>query len=60
MRNPVKRFLQDEKGQGMTEYGLVLGGIAVVAVAVATIFGDTIKEKFSESAVTGWFEKKGE
>lgn len=33
MMNKFKSLLKDEQGQGMTEYGLVLGLIAVAVVA---------------------------
>jgi pilus assembly protein Flp/PilA len=33
MTNKLKGLLKDEQGQGMTEYGLVLGLIAVAVVA---------------------------
>ncbi len=37
MLNKVRNFLVDEKGQGMTEYGLVLGivGIGAIVALVA-------------------------
>ena len=34
--NPVKAFLKDESGQGITEYGAVL---AFVAILIAIAFG---------------------
>ncbi|MCC2685132.1 MAG: Flp family type IVb pilin [Paenibacillaceae bacterium] len=34
MKNRIKGLLVEEQGQGMTEYGLVLGVIAVGVVAV--------------------------
>jgi pilus assembly protein Flp/PilA len=50
MKNQVKRFIKDEKGQGMTEYGLILGGIAVVAVAAVGLIGTNLNTKLSEIA----------
>lgn len=44
-KNPMKNFLKEEKGQGMTEYGLILGLIGAVAVGAFALFGDSIKEK---------------
>lgn len=37
MLNKIKSFVSDEKGQGMTEYGLVLGivGIGVIVALIA-------------------------
>lgn len=31
-----------ERGQGIVEYGLILGGIAVVAVVTLVFFGDVV------------------
>ncbi|MFC4409728.1 Flp family type IVb pilin [Chungangia koreensis] len=39
-------FLNEQEGQGMAEYALVLGVIAVGVVALLVTFGDTIKGKF--------------
>ena len=36
MMNKLKGLVVEEKGQGMTEYGLVLG---IIAVAVVTTLG---------------------
>lgn len=48
MMNQINKFLKEEKGQGMTEYGLILGLIAVVVAVSLTTMGDTIKSKFNE------------
>jgi len=42
MLNMIKRLVSEEEGQGMTEYALVLGVIAIGAVAVITIFRDKV------------------
>jgi len=47
MLNLVKKFVKEEEGQGMTEYGLILGVIAVGAVAAVTAFGDSIVTKLN-------------
>jgi len=41
-------FLNEQEGQGMAEYALVLGVIAVGVVAVLITFGTEIKEKFND------------
>jgi pilus assembly protein Flp/PilA len=51
MVNKLKALFTEETGQGMTEYGLVLGLIAVAVVAtlvafrkeIVTIFDDALK-----------------
>jgi pilus assembly protein Flp/PilA len=35
-------FLKDEEGQALAEYGLILGLIAVVAIAALTLLGAAI------------------
>ncbi|RKQ33261.1 Flp family type IVb pilin [Oceanobacillus halophilus] len=42
MLNKIKGLIKEEQGQGMTEYGLVLGVIAVGAVGVLSLFGKEI------------------
>jgi len=42
----IKAILKDESGQGMVEYGLILGLIAVAAVAVLLILGPRISAMF--------------
>ncbi|MBU9721314.1 MULTISPECIES: Flp family type IVb pilin [Bacillaceae] len=44
----IKRFMQEEKGQGMTEYGLILGVIAIGAIAAFTAFGGALIDKVNE------------
>lgn len=44
----IKQFFTEEKGQGMTEYGLILGLIALAAVGVMGFFGDEIAAKFKD------------
>lgn len=39
-------ILRDENGQGMVEYGLILGVIAVAAIAALVILGPKIKGIF--------------
>ena len=42
----MMNFLQDENGQGMVEYGLIIGLIAVVVVAALVVLGPKIKGMF--------------
>lgn len=48
MKNFV-RILKDEDGQGMVEYGLILGLIAVAAIAVLIALGPKIKGIFQSA-----------
>lgn len=44
----MKQFLMNEEsGQGMVEYGLILALVAIVAVGVLVTMGGKIKEKFT-------------
>ncbi len=38
---------RDERGQGMTEYVIILVAIAVVCIAIAVQFGGKIKDLFT-------------
>jgi len=46
--NMIKSFLKDESGQALSEYGLIIGVIAVVAIAVLQGFGKQIKAVFND------------
>lgn len=47
MKKFFQNFLREEEGQGMSEYALVLGVIAVGVVAVLLLFGEAIIEQFN-------------
>ena len=47
MHNFVNRR---RKGQGMTEYIIIVAVIAVLSIAIVTQFGDTIRMWFSASS----------
>ncbi len=51
----LKMILKDESGQGMVEYGLILGLVAVAAVAALLLLGPKISALFTtaEQAVPG-------
>jgi len=42
MMNTVMALVKDEEGQALTEYGLILGLIAVVCVGMLGLMGDRI------------------
>lgn len=42
MLNSVKNLIVDEKGQGMTEYGLVLGIVGIGAIVALVALRDQI------------------
>ncbi|SFK04940.1 pilus assembly protein Flp/PilA [Halobacillus dabanensis] len=48
MVNKIKGLFIEEEGQGMTEYGLILGLIAVGVITVLITLGDQIKQVFTD------------
>ena len=42
-------FLKDENGQGMVEYALILGLIAIAAIVVLVVLGPKITKLFNKS-----------
>ena len=39
----IRRFVREEEGQGLVEYALILGLIAIVAIAALTTAGKKIQ-----------------
>jgi pilus assembly protein Flp/PilA len=46
MFNLLKRLWAEESGQGLTEYGLILGLIAVVVIALLATMGEQLQGVF--------------
>ncbi|OEH86182.1 pilin [Desulfuribacillus stibiiarsenatis] len=46
MINKLKSLVREEQGQGMTEYGLVLGLIAVAVVGALALLREQIIEMY--------------
>lgn len=40
----IKRLVTEESGQGLAEYGLILGLVAVVVVATLGLMGDYLDD----------------
>lgn len=47
-KNRVLSIFKNEKGQGMVEYALLIGLIAVVVIAVLVLLGPAIAAKFQD------------
>lgn len=47
MKNLFTKLVRNEEGQGMTEYGLILGLIAIVAVAALVLLGEEVEKIFT-------------
>lgn len=48
MLEMVKRLWNEEEGQGMAEYGLILALVAVVVIGALLALGEGISAKFSD------------
>lgn len=46
----VRRFVRDEEGATMAEYALLIGAIALVAIAGIRTFGTTLNTRFTGMA----------
>ena len=46
----LKRFVREEEGATMVEYGLMVALIAVVCIAAVTLVGSSVSGKFSNVA----------
>jgi pilus assembly protein Flp/PilA len=47
----LSRLIRDRKGQGLVEYGLLVAGIALVAIAGVSILGHKTSDLISTTAV---------
>ncbi|MGO9902395.1 MAG: Flp family type IVb pilin [Solirubrobacteraceae bacterium] len=50
LRLGFARVVNDEDGQGLTEYALILALIAIIAVAALTFLGGSVKSALSTVA----------
>ena len=46
----ISRRLRGKRGQGMTEYIIIVALIAIAAIGVVSLFGDNIRDLFATSA----------
>jgi pilus assembly protein Flp/PilA len=47
-RNHLPLIFGKKKGQGMVEYALIIGLVAIVVIAVLVLLGPAISAKFQE------------
>ncbi|MBX5483355.1 MAG: hypothetical protein IRZ16_16160 [Myxococcaceae bacterium] len=50
MATNTRKMLKKARGQGMTEYIIIVALIAIAAIGVITLFGDNIRKLFGGSA----------
>ena len=44
----LRKWFKDEEGQGMVEYGLIIGLIAIVVIVALVALGPKIRELFEQ------------
>ncbi len=44
----IQSFRSDEEGQGLAEYGLILGLIAMIAITAVMFLGSSMNSMFSK------------
>ena len=47
VRIVVKRFIEEDQGAALAEYGILIALIAIVAIVAVTFFGAKVSSKFS-------------
>jgi pilus assembly protein Flp/PilA len=47
MKDMFKGMIREEDGQGMVEYGLIIAGIALAAIAAIWLLGPTLSTMFT-------------
>lgn len=52
MNEHVRRSERNERGQGMVEYGLIVGLISIVVIAVFVALGPEIADMFTEATAS--------
>ena len=50
MKATAKKMIRKNRGQGMTEYIIIVALIAIAAIGVITLFGDNVRQLFASSA----------
>jgi pilus assembly protein Flp/PilA len=50
MKATAKKTIRKNRGQGMTEYIIIVALIAIAAIGVITLFGDNVRQLFASSA----------
>ncbi|MGI9473626.1 MAG: Flp family type IVb pilin [Rubripirellula sp.] len=46
----MRKMLQNKKGQGLVEYGLIIAGVALICAAAVSVFGHKTSDLISATA----------
>jgi pilus assembly protein Flp/PilA len=46
----IKQFIQEEEGQTLVEYGLLISLIALVVIGILSVLGSRIQNTFNSAA----------
>jgi Flp pilus assembly pilin Flp len=60
MKKKLRKLKKGRKGQGMTEYIIIVALIAIAAIGVVSLFGDNIRALFATSGNALYGEEKAE
>ena len=52
MRKMFSKFINEEDGQGMVEYGLIIAGVALLVIVAIKVFGGTMITFFNGLKMT--------
>ncbi len=52
MKTKLVRFLKEEEGQGMTEYGLIIALVAIVVIGALVALGGNLTNVFTKASST--------
>jgi Flp pilus assembly pilin Flp len=52
LARPLRRFNQDRRGANMVEYILLVGVVALIAIAGFKLFGGKVREKIDEQGTS--------
>ena len=50
MKKTANAIVRKTRGQGMTEYIIIVALVAICAIGIVTVYGDTLRRLFGNSA----------
>ncbi|QFT88464.1 Flp/Fap pilin component [Bacillus sp. THAF10] len=58
MKDVMIRLFKEEDGQGLSEYGLLVGLIALAVISAVATVGDALNDVFKDISDQLWGKKK--